>query len=157
MKQKWTKRFIDMAELVGSWSKDPSTRVGAVIVDNKQRIVSTGFNGFPRGVQDRVDVGRETKLARTIHAEANAILFAGRQLDGCTIFVTQPPCSNCAALIIQAGIKRVVTAKPDDAFMERWNASIMESWQMFREAGIEVFMSHGDAIWKPKLLDNTKK
>lgn len=141
MSPKWIGRFIDMAMLVSSWSKDPSTKVGAVIVDDKQRVVSVGFNGFARGVQDRVDVSRETKLARIIHAEPNAILFANRAVTGCTIFVTRPPCSNCAALIIQSGIARVVCQQPDDAFMERWGASIAESTQTFNEAGVELVMT----------------
>ena len=141
MSPKWIERFLSMAELVASWSKDPSTKVGAVIVDDKQRVVSVGFNGFPRGVQDRVDVSRDTKLARTIHAEPNAILFANRSLAGCTLLVTRPPCSNCAALIIQSGITRVAYNRPDDAFMERWGASVAESTQMFKEAGVELVMT----------------
>ena len=138
MLTKWDARFLEMASLVATWSKDPSTKVGAVIVDGKQRVVSQGFNGFPRGVQDRVDVSRETKLARTIHAEANALLYAQRDLSGCSLYVTRPPCSNCAALIIQSGIARVVYEAPDPEFMLRWHASIGESLAMFSEAGIEV-------------------
>lgn len=138
MLSKWDARFLEMASLVASWSKDPSTKVGAVIVDSRQRVVSQGFNGFPRGVQDRVDVSRETKLARTIHAEANALLYAQRDLSGCSLYVTRPPCSNCAALIIQSGIARVVYEAPDPEFMLRWKASIDESLAMFAEAGVEV-------------------
>jgi len=74
---KWDSRFMDLARLVASWSKDPSTQVGAVIVDQDKRIVSTGFNGFPRCVNDS-PVDREVKLLRTIHAEENALLFARR-------------------------------------------------------------------------------
>ena len=135
---KWDARFLEMAALTASWSKDPSTRVGAVIADSNNVVVSLGFNGFPRGVEDRLDVSRETKLARTIHAEPNAILHARRDLAGCSIYVTRPPCSNCAALIIQSGIARVVYEEPDPAFMVRWGDSIAESEAMFKEAGIVV-------------------
>lgn len=132
---KWTTRFLDMAALVASWSKDPGTKVGAAIVDDKQRVVSVGFNGFPRGVIDR-SVSRDTKLARTIHAEANAILFANRPLAGCTLYVTHPPCSHCSALIVQSGIEKVVYKEPDADFMERWGDSVTESAAMFGEAGV---------------------
>ena len=104
----WHKRFLTLAEHIAGWSKDPSTKVGAVIVDQQRRIVSTGYNGFPQGVVDNPQLPRERKLMRTLHAEANAILFAKRDLSGCTIYVTHHPCAHCAAMIIQAGIKRVV-------------------------------------------------
>ena len=77
---RWDLRFIEMASLVASWSKDPSTKVGAVITNDKNHVVSLGFNGFPRGVEDRLNVNRETKLARTIHAEA-CQTRPGRVLD----------------------------------------------------------------------------
>lgn len=135
---KWDARFLQLASVVASWSKDPSTRVGAAIIDDKQRVVSLGFNGYPRGVEDRMDVPREAKLARVIHAEPNAILFAQRDLTGCSIYVTRPPCSNCAALIIQSGIARVVYEAPDPAFMVRWRESVDASLAMFAEAGVDV-------------------
>lgn len=135
---RWDLRFIEMAALVASWSKDPSTKVGAVITNDKNHVISLGFNGFPRGVEDRLDVSRETKLARTIHAEPNAILHAKQDLAGCSIYVTRPPCSNCAALIIQSGISRVVYEAPDPDFLVRWKDSIGESIQMFEEARITV-------------------
>ena len=93
---KWDYRFLDLAAVVASWSKDGSTKVGAVITDPDHRVVSLGFNGFPRGLDD-VDLPREEKLRRTLHAEENALLFASRPLDGCSIFVTHPPCARCAA------------------------------------------------------------
>ena len=103
----WHKRFFDLADLVGSWSKDPSTKVGAVIVRPDRTIASVGYNGFPRGVED-VYTTREAKLLRTVHAEANAILAAQESLRGYTLYVTPlHPCANCAAFIIQSGIKEV--------------------------------------------------
>ena len=107
----WDSYFMDIAETVKMKSKDPSTKVGAVI-SKDNRILSTGYNGYPRGYDDNYDVSRETKLKLTIHAELNAILNAakyGISVDGCTLYVTSlPPCSECAKAIVQAGITRVV-------------------------------------------------
>jgi len=103
----WHKRFFAMADLVASWSKDPSTKVGAVIVRPDRTIASVGYNGFPRGVDD-VYTNREDKLLRTVHAEANAILSAHEPLTDYTIYVTPlHPCANCAAFIVQSGITSV--------------------------------------------------
>lgn len=138
MLSKWDIRMLELANFVAGWSKDPSTRVGAVIADSQYRIVSTGFNGFPRGVQDKLDVSRETKLLRTIHAEDNAILFARRDLTGANIYVSRPPCANCAARIIQAGIWKVAYSTPDAGFLERWAGAIAEAEAMLDEAGVVV-------------------
>lgn len=135
---KWDFRFLDLAALVASWSRDSSTQVGAVIVDPDHRVVSLGFNGFPRGLED-VDLPRDEKLRRTIHAEENALLFASRSLDGCSIYITHPPCARCAAKIIQTGTARVVFWEPSDAFAERWADEMATSFAMFDEAGVEYF------------------
>ena len=133
---KWDERFMDMAHLVATWSKDPSTKVGSCIVDSKKRIVSVGFNGSPVGVGD---VGeRTTRLMRTVHAEVNAATFANRSIEGCTIYVTHAPCSNCAAILIQHGIAEAVFPKPADDFLERWGESYKEALAMFGEAGVNV-------------------
>ncbi len=138
MASKWAKRFIQMAELVGSWSKDPSTQVGAVIT-KQNRIVSVGFNGYPHGISDSAEVDeRETKYLKTLHAEENAILFAKRDLDGCEIWVTHFPCPNCAAKIIQTGISIVHCPEQDDDFMSRWGEKVMVSQDMFEQAGVSV-------------------
>lgn len=133
---KWDKRFLDLAKLCGSWSKDPSTQVGAVIVDDNNRIVSIGFNGFPQGVEDSEErlVDRETKYDIIVHAEANALMFANKSVEGCTLY-TWPfqPCSRCAGLIIQSGIKRVVSVVHDD---KRWKKNFTTARQLFKEAGI---------------------
>ena len=138
MTVKWHYRHMAAAELVASWSKDPSTKVGARIVDDKYRVISEGFNGPPRGVNDDPTIDRETKLRRTIHAEKNAILFAHRDLTGATLYVTHFPCSQCAAFIVQAGIKEVVTYTPEPSFHERWRADIEEAQRIFRDAGVVV-------------------
>lgn len=132
---KWDERMMQLAQLVSSWSKDASTQVGAVIVDDKKRIVSVGFNGFPRGVED-VEMPRDEKLRRTIHAERNAILFAKQDVSGFTIYVTHPPCAQCAALLIQAGIKRAVSPAPSAEFSARWKDDIQSATQMFEASGV---------------------
>ena len=134
--KKWDTRFLELAKLVGSWSKDPSTQVGAVIVDEKKRIVSIGFNGFPSGVQDSEERlhNRDLKYDIVIHAEANALAFANRSVEGCTIY-TWPfqPCSRCAGLIIQSGIKRVVSVVLNQ---DRWKKNFEIARQLFEESGI---------------------
>lgn len=131
----WHKRFFDLADLVGSWSKDPSTQVGAVIVRPDRTIASVGYNGFPRGVQD-VYTTREDKLLRTVHAEANAILSANGDVQGCTLYVTPlHPCANCAALIIQSGIKQVHyrIGMRGQAWLDHYEAMT----SMFEQAGVK--------------------
>ena len=130
-------RFADLVTLVASWSKDPSSQVGAAIVDAKNRVVSLGFNGFPRAVAD-ASVDRDEKLRRTIRAEENALLFAHRPVEGCTVYVTHPPCARCAAKLIQAGVVRVVALPPTPEFAARWAAEIASTRAMFAEAGVAL-------------------
>lgn len=135
--QKWDLRFIELAKLVGSWSKDPSTKVGAVIVDEKNRIVSVGYNGFPQGIIDDERLqDRETKYKVVVHGEINAILFANKSVAGCTLYtIPFEPCPRCAGLIIQSGIKRVVAPKNTNA---RWEEDFKISRELFSEAKIVV-------------------
>ena len=126
---------MDMAELISSWSKDPSTQVGAVVVDEDRRIVSLGYNGFPFGISDdkRLD-NREIKYKMIVHAECNALLFCSEPPVGCTIY-TYPfmPCPKCAGMIIQTGITRVVSYQSHN---DRWEDDFAISRGMFKEAGI---------------------
>ena len=140
MMYKWHTRFMELAQLVATWSKDPSTGVGAVIVDNHNRVVSLGYNGLPKGVRDSSErlQNREVKLAVTLHAEDNALGFANQDVSGFTMYVTRPPCSHCAARIIQRGISRVVTPTPSEDFLERWGDSIKLSEQLFDEAEVSI-------------------
>ena len=120
---KWDRRFLDLAAGMATWSKDMSTQVGAIIVDRDQRIVSSGYNGFPRGVVDSIEryQDRDTKYRMVVHAEINAILFAKRDLTGCTIYVHPfMPCARCAAMVIQTGIKRVVYPPASEDILSRW-------------------------------------
>lgn len=109
--QKWNCRFLDMAELLASWSKDPSTQCGAVIIRRNKTICSVGYNGFPRTMADKAEwlTNRELKYQRVIHAEMNAILTAPESVNGYILYVWPiPPCDRCAAHIAQAGVSHVV-------------------------------------------------
>lgn len=109
--------------MVASWSKDPSTQCGAVIVNSKNRIVSVGYNGFPAMVadtQERLN-NREQKYKYILHAEQNAILNTNQDLEGCTMYVTHPCCSRCVVEIAAKGIRRVVWQKPTKEFLDRWH------------------------------------
>jgi dCMP deaminase len=117
----WDHRFLVLSQHIAGWSKDPTTKVGCVVVDEQRHIVSTGYNGFARGVNDthaRLHE-REVKYKLVIHAEKNALLHAQRDLRGCTLYVwPMPPCSQCAAAIVQSGIKRVVSVSPSEEHLD---------------------------------------
>ena len=135
---KWDSRFIELAYLVSSWSKDPSTKCGAVITQGK-RVVSMGFNGFPVGISDDKDRyrDRELKYKIVLHAEVNAILFANQSLVGCTLYVVpMPPCCQCASKIIQSGIKRIVSIEPSKEQINRWGDDFDITFRMFHESGV---------------------
>lgn len=134
---KWDHRFLDLAELISAWSKDPSTKVGAVISDENNRIVSIGYNGFPQDIfdDDRLQ-DRDIKYKIIVHGEMNAILFANKSLQFCTLY-TYPfmPCPRCASMIIQTGIQRVVSY---NNMPERWKDEFELSKLLFKEAGVEL-------------------
>jgi dCMP deaminase len=134
---KWDERFLHLAEVVASWSKDPSTQVGAVIVDADKRIVSVGFNGFARGMDDHeaLYANRMFKYGRIIHGEMNAILHARESLADMTLY-TWPvlPCERCAVHVIQCGITRVVAPTCPEHMVERWGESLAKTREFFREA-----------------------
>ena len=134
---KWDVRFLQMATFVSSWSKDPSTQVGAVIADKDNRMIGLGYNGFPRGVADDHRLqDREQKYKLVIHAEENAILNSTATTHGCTIFSSHPPCLHCAGMLKQAGIARVVFEEPTGAFKSRWNLD--ETLNYLKELEIEA-------------------
>lgn len=136
-REKWDRRYLDLAYTISDWSKDPSTKVGAVITRDN-RIISLGFNGFPAGVNDDDAryADRDLKYKMIVHAEPNAIISAKQDLTGCEIY-TWPfmACSSCAGLIIQSGIKRVIAPHNVNP---RWAESFMTSHKMFEEAGVEM-------------------
>lgn len=138
---KWNGRFLDLARLVASWSKDPSTQCGAVIVRPDKTIASVGFNGFPKGCSDDADLykDRNEKYQRVIHSEPNAIVNANEKLAGYTLYVVpMPPCDRCAALIIQAGIKKIVCPEATPDKLERWEEAFNRAKTMYNEAGVEL-------------------
>jgi len=138
---KWDKRFINLAREISTWSKDPSTQVGAVIVNDERRILATGYNGFPRGITDNDwrYQDREQKYKFVVHAEMNAIYNAtynGISLNNSTLYVWGlPVCSECAKGVIQVGIKRIVMPKLD--FPERWVESFRKTRELFSEALVD--------------------
>lgn len=137
---KWDIRFLKLAEHVAAWSKDPSTQVGCVIVDPKRTVVSIGYNGFPRGVEDSTErlEDRSVKYLMVQHAEANAVSSSREPLDGYTAYVTHAPCANCTGLLIQAGIQRIVTTQPSAELAERFSDSFDASKKMLDETGVEL-------------------
>lgn len=137
---KWHLRFLELAACTARWSKDPSRGVGCVIVDDRRQVCSTGFNGLPRGIEDRPDrYERPTKYELVCHAEMNAIIQCARNgvsPVGATLYSTFSPCVHCALAIIQAGVARVVTWESDEAGDAHWRESLAKSIALFREAGI---------------------
>jgi dCMP deaminase len=134
---KWEFRFLEMAELVSTWSKDPSTKCGCVIVRPDRTIATCGFNGFPKKALDLPSSykDRETKLKRILHAEENALAFKREDLTGCTAYIHPSlPCMKCAGQLAQAGIMQVVARRCDDSFEKRWNLD--ETRVFLQEMGI---------------------
>jgi len=141
---KWDMRFLRLAEEVSKWSKDPSTKCGSIIVKDR-RILSYGYNGFPTGCDDHEDLydDRSLKYERVVHGEVAAIISAKQDLSGATLYSwpkgVGPSCARCSAVIIQAGIRRVVYLKADeDDFASRWADSASIGLQMYEESGVEI-------------------
>jgi dCMP deaminase len=131
----WPERYLALADFISGWSKDPSTKVGAVLFRLDGSIISMGYNGFPRGVDDdpALLADRSVKLKMTIHAEENAILAAvrnGSTVEGASLAVTRHPCSQCAAKLSQAGIQQVYYLV-DEAFQARWADDVELAQNMF--------------------------
>lgn len=139
--EKWTNRFLELAEHVASWSKDTSTKVGAILVNENKHILSIGYNGFPRNVDDNIEnrYERPEKYLYTEHAERNAIYNAAynnTDIRNSTCYVTLFPCADCARAIIQSGVKKVVCKKEN--FNERYEESNKVAIEMFNEANVEI-------------------
>lgn len=139
-------KLIPVVEAIANLSKDPSCKVGAVVFDDDSNVLSTGYNGFARGVDDSEERlnHRETKYKYIVHAEANAVAQASRvgaRLLGSNIILTSMyPCSSCAKLIIQAGIKCVYAPKMEDTEAQlRWKDETDITKIMFKEAGVIVY------------------
>lgn len=134
-------KFMAIAEAMQGMSKDRSTKVGAVALDDDYNVLSVGYNGFPRGVDDDIEErhDRPLKYSIVVHAEGNLIAQAARKgvsLSGATVIVTSLfPCSNCAGLMAQAGIKRIITTTSDN---ERWVENAKISEMILSESVVEV-------------------
>jgi len=142
----WDEYFMNMAELVASKSKDRSTKVGAVLVSDHQAVLSVGYNGFPRDVDDDIEERHERpkKYLWTEHAERNAIYnaaFNGVKTEGKILYISGngTPCSDCARGIIQSGIGEVITFKGKfEGAGSLWEESCKEGAQMLKEAGVKM-------------------
>ena len=136
----WDEYFMGLAHLSAMRSKDPSTQVGAVIVDQEHKVVGIGYNGLPIGCSDdefpwdREGGMLESKYAFVVHAELNAILNSTRDLHGCTLYVSLFPCNECAKAIIQSGIRKIVYE--DDKYAAADN--VIASKKMLNAAGVEL-------------------
>lgn len=145
---KWDRRFLLLAREISSYSKDPSTKVGAVVVNSLGQVVGSGYNGFPRGVSDDPlrYLDREVKYKFIVHAELNALLMAGKEARGCTLYVWPtlgfpPTCNECAKAVIQSGIQRVVgfaRSFEDIRNRDKWLEAALVSEQMYQEADVEL-------------------
>jgi dCMP deaminase len=144
----WDARWLELSSQIAGWSKDRSTKVGCVIIGSGNQLLSAGYNGFPRGVDDDIDSrhsreernGRREKLRWTEHAERNAIYNAARHgvmLLGSAMYLPWYPCADCARGIIQSGIA-VLTVTEPDWDDPAWGADFMASAAMLREAGVRV-------------------
>ena len=138
----WDEYFMSVAKLAGMRSKDPNSQVGACIVSEDNKILSMGYNGFPKGCSDdefpwsRDGGDLESKYFYVVHSELNAILnYRGGSLDGAKLYVTLFPCNECAKAIIQAGIRTVVY--DDDKYQD--SPSVIASKRMMDAAGVRYY------------------
>ena len=142
-KDKWREKWFQLVDLAASWSKDPSTKVGAVIIPKDSDCPIIGWNGFPRGVKDTEERynDREMKYNLVSHAESNAIVNAaknGMSLMGATLYVSHPPCNECAKIIVQSGISTVIYRNPSKEVLTRWKKWLIFSKIILKEGGVKT-------------------
>lgn len=139
----WNARYLDLAKTISQWSKDPSSKIGAVAIGQKGQVLAQGYNGFPRGIIDLSEryQNRETKYKFVVHAEMNCIYNAtynGISLDGADLYVWGLPiCSECAKGIIQVGIRRVFWGV-DKEIPDTWVKSLEATTELLSEAGVKL-------------------
>lgn len=168
MSERWDRHFLGLCEHHSRMSKDPSTRVGSVIVGPDKEILSAGFNGFPRGIEDTPERlnDRDMKLKLVVHAEMNALLAAARtgmRLKGCTLYLAAtddsglvwggPPCTRCTVEIIQVGISDIVSY-PVKAVPSKWHEDLNLSRSLIEEAGILYREIASPRVWSSHLDPN---
>lgn len=149
--KRWDNYYLRMALESATMSKDPRTKVGAILVGKNRSIIATGFNGFPSGVADSSERlnNRDTKLELIVHAEMNAVLMAARlgiATDGATLYVAAtddsgeiwggPPCLRCAVECMQAGIREYVSWPTKPSLLTNWADSIAKAKSVIEEAGL---------------------
>jgi dCMP deaminase len=142
--ENWDRKFIKLSKHISDWSKDKNKKVGAVIVDIDNIVLSMGYNGIPRGCDDTDECRyeRPTKYLFTEHAERNAIYHAARHgvsLKGCKMYVTLFPCADCARAMIQSGITKLIAPEPN-LNHEVWGEHFKAAIQMMEEAKIEIIL-----------------
>jgi dCMP deaminase len=140
MSLEWDRRFMRLAREVASWSKDPSTKVGVVLVKDR-KVVATGYNGFPPGIADDSRLrDREQKYRLIVHAEMNALLQAGHDARGATLyqygFLGGHCCDNCTKHVITAGVARVVCM--EGPIRAEWYDEIKRAKQTFYESAVKL-------------------
>jgi dCMP deaminase len=140
----WEKRFMELADHIAQWSKDRNSKVGAVIVDDKNPI-SVGYNGFPRGSDDEKQERHEKpeKYNWVLHAEENAIINAarhGHKVKGCDMYLNWYPCARCAGMVINAGIKRLFVANPPELDHPEKGDNYRIADEKLTESEVEVFL-----------------
>lgn len=137
----WNQRFYDLAFNVSTWSKDPNTKVGAVIVNDSKQVLGIGYNGFPRGINDDPELykDRVKKHSLVVHAERNALDNSFTDVSGATMYVTLFPCNECAKGLVQKGIRRVVTPRPDPSksYIQD-EVNHQAAYFLLESAGIEI-------------------
>lgn len=138
MTSKWDLRYLEMAQLVSTWSKDPSTQTGAVIVRPNRTVASVGYNGFPKMMPDKPEwyVDRIEKYSRIVHCEVNAVLHTYESLQGYTLY-TYPfaCCDRCVVQMLQAGVSRFVFPVPTEDALSRWATALEKSKRYIEESG----------------------
>jgi dCMP deaminase len=138
----WDSRFMRLAKEIGSWSKDNSRKVGCIVVGPSNEIRTTGFNGFPRRVEDAVADRhqRPAKYKWTEHAERNAIYNAARvgiPLENCRMYLPWFPCMDCARAIVQSGIVELICIQPELSDPQ-WGADFIEVPKLLHEGGVQL-------------------
>lgn len=146
MKQSWIDYFINIAKTVALKSKDESSKVGCVIVDQDNRIVSTGYNGMVTGCDESL-MGwktREEKYLTVIHSEVNAVLYARRDLRNCVAIVTHGPCENCLKILLQSGIKEIHFDNPSIIRDRGTQLQKQAITNLIKATGAKVVDTHGN-------------
>lgn len=141
----WDNRFLELSKQVASWSKDPSTKVGCLIVNSAKRIINQGFNGFPKKMMDDGRLFDKVEKHRyIIHAEENALLNPTQPMQGATAYVWPlHPCPRCAAKLVQVGITKVVANYPSEKHSTTYE--LAEVAELFKECGIDFILISTEA------------